>query len=49
MHETNNPGALVESATVTLHLAGGTEQSEDIRHGRGLPDATADSSRVRGV
>jgi 2-methylcitrate dehydratase PrpD len=28
-------GAPVESATVTLHLADGTEQSEHIRHGRG--------------
>ena len=27
----------VESATVTLHLADGTEQSEHIRHGRGTP------------
>jgi 2-methylcitrate dehydratase PrpD len=30
-------GAPVESATVTLHLADGTEQSEHIRHGRGTP------------
>src|SRR5690349_24850065 len=28
-------GAPVESATVTLHLTDGTEQSEHIRHGRG--------------
>jgi len=33
-----NPGALVESGTVTLHLADGTEQSELIRRGRGTPD-----------
>jgi hypothetical protein len=32
-----DPGAPVESATVTLHLADGTEQSERIRHGRGTP------------
>ena len=32
-----NPGALVESGTVTLHLADGTEQSEHIPHGRGTP------------
>jgi 2-methylcitrate dehydratase PrpD len=43
-----DPGALVESATVTLHLADGTEQSEHIRHGRGTPgrpmsDAELDS------
>jgi 2-methylcitrate dehydratase PrpD len=43
-----DPGALVESATVTLHLADGTEQSEYIRHGRGTPgrpmsDAELDS------
>jgi 2-methylcitrate dehydratase PrpD len=41
-------GAPVESATVTLHLADGTEQSEHIRHGRGTPgrpmsDAELDS------
>src|SRR4029077_5366026 len=30
-------GAPVESATVTRHLADGTEQSEHIRHGRGTP------------
>jgi 2-methylcitrate dehydratase PrpD len=30
-------GAPVESATVTLHFADGTEQSEHIRHGRGTP------------
>src|SRR3989440_5352125 len=40
--------APVESATVTLHLADGTEQSEHIRHGRGTPgrpmsDAELDS------
>jgi 2-methylcitrate dehydratase PrpD len=29
--------APVESATLTLHLANGTEQSEHIRHGRGTP------------
>ena len=43
-----NPGALVESGTVTLHLADGTEQSELIRRGRGTPgrpmrDAELDS------
>jgi 2-methylcitrate dehydratase PrpD len=43
-----DPGAPVESATVTLHLADGTEQSEHIRHGRGTPgrpmsDAELDS------
>ena len=43
-----DPGTLVESATVTLHLADGTEQSEHIRHGRGTPgrpmsDAELDS------
>jgi 2-methylcitrate dehydratase PrpD len=32
-----DPEAPVESATVTLHLADGTEQSEHIRHGRGTP------------
>ncbi|MBO0738680.1 MAG: MmgE/PrpD family protein [Alphaproteobacteria bacterium] len=41
-------GAPVESATVTLYLADGTEQSEHIRHGRGTPgrpmsDAELDS------
>ena len=41
-------GAWVESATVTLHLANGTEHSEHIRHGRGTPgrlmsDAELDS------
>jgi 2-methylcitrate dehydratase PrpD len=40
--------APVESATVTLYLADGTEQSEHIRHGRGTPgrpmsDAELDS------
>jgi 2-methylcitrate dehydratase PrpD len=29
--------APIESATVTLRLADGTEQSEHIRHGRGTP------------
>src|SRR5215472_14219569 len=43
-----DPGAPVESATVTLYLADGTEQSEHIRHGRGTPgrpmsDAELDS------
>jgi hypothetical protein len=38
----------VESATVTLHLADGTEQTEHFRHGRGTPgrpmsDAEVDS------
>ena len=32
-----DPEVPVESATVTLHLADGTEQSEHIRHGRGTP------------
>ena len=32
-----DPDAPVESATVTLSLADGTEQSEPIRHGRGTP------------
>ena len=32
-----DPDAPVESATVTLYLADGTEQSEHIRHGRGTP------------
>jgi 2-methylcitrate dehydratase PrpD len=32
-----DPEAPVESATLTLHLADGTEQSEHIRHGRGTP------------
>ena len=43
-----DPDAPVESATVTLYLADGTEQSEHIRHGRGTPgrpmsDAELDS------
>jgi 2-methylcitrate dehydratase PrpD len=43
-----DPGAPVESATVTLYVADGTEQSEHIRHGRGTPgrpmsDAELDS------
>jgi 2-methylcitrate dehydratase PrpD len=43
-----DPGAPVESATVTLRLAGATEQSEHVRHGRGTPgrpmsDAELDS------
>ena len=33
-----DPAAPVESATVTLHLADGTERSQHIRHGRGTPD-----------
>jgi 2-methylcitrate dehydratase PrpD len=32
-----DPAAPVESATVTVHLADGTEHSEHIRHGRGTP------------
>ena len=32
-----DPAMPVESATVTLHLADGTEHSEHIRHGRGTP------------
>ena len=32
-----DPEAPVESATLTLHLADGPEQSEHIRHGRGTP------------
>jgi 2-methylcitrate dehydratase PrpD len=32
-----DPEAPVESATLTLHLADGTDQSEHIRHGRGTP------------
>ena len=32
-----DPAMPVESATVTLHLADGTELSEHIRHGRGTP------------
>jgi 2-methylcitrate dehydratase PrpD len=32
-----DPAAPVESATVTLHLADGTELSQHIRHGRGTP------------
>ena len=43
-----DPDAPVESATVALYLADGTEQSEHIRHGRGTPgrpmsDAELDS------
>ena len=32
-----DPAAPVESATVTVRLADGTEHSEHIRHGRGTP------------
>jgi 2-methylcitrate dehydratase PrpD len=32
-----DPAAPIESTTVTLHLADGTELSEHIRHGRGTP------------
>ena len=32
-----DPEAPVESATVTLNLTDGTEQSEHVRHGRGTP------------
>jgi hypothetical protein len=32
-----DPATPVESATVTLHLADGTEHTEHIRHGRGTP------------
>jgi 2-methylcitrate dehydratase PrpD len=32
-----DPAAPVESATVTVHIADGTEHSEHIRHGRGTP------------
>ena len=43
-----DPEAPVESATVTLNLTDGTEQSEHVRHGRGTPgrpmsDAELDS------
>ena len=41
-----DPGAPVESATVTLHLADGTEQSEHIPHGRGTPGRPMSDSEL---